>query len=174
MLHECCRFKLWMPLSKSLNFSIGPIPSTELLCEVMDLVKQVGCPIKKAQLYQRFGNILHMWHRYSGLSDRVVMVWCGFHFYHMFSLLVHSLGLYHHLSFYLCKHLYKCYPRSSAKCTLLWHLTCPRFSQSLISFLCYSTIFSRPALWGITMLYVQDMINIVSDFPRALALSPQL
>ena len=35
-------------------------PSTELLGEVMKLVKQVGCPIKKAQLYQRFGNILHM------------------------------------------------------------------------------------------------------------------
>jgi hypothetical protein len=34
-------------------------PSTELLCEVKELVKQVGCPIEKAKLYKRFGNIPH-------------------------------------------------------------------------------------------------------------------
>jgi hypothetical protein len=44
-------------------------PSTELLYEVMALVKQVGCPIKKAQLYRRFGNILHMRNIYFGPSD---------------------------------------------------------------------------------------------------------
>jgi hypothetical protein len=44
-------------------------PSTELLYEVIALVKQVRCPIKKAQLYGRFGNFLHMRNIYFGPSD---------------------------------------------------------------------------------------------------------
>jgi hypothetical protein len=44
-------------------------PSAELLYEVMALVMQVRCPIKKAQLHQRFGNILHMQNRYFWPSD---------------------------------------------------------------------------------------------------------
>lgn len=44
-------------------------PSTELLYEAIALVKQFGCPIKKAQLYRRFGNILHMRNIYFGPSD---------------------------------------------------------------------------------------------------------
>jgi len=44
-------------------------PLTELLCEVLPLVKQIGCPIKKENVSWRLGKILHMHNRHAEISD---------------------------------------------------------------------------------------------------------
>jgi len=111
-------------ISKSLN-SHRTNPSTELLCEVWIWWSKFDV-IKKAQLYQRLATFC-ICDIDIPLSDRVGYVVVWFHFLSYVLLLVHSLGFVSHLSFYLCKHLYKCYPRLSAKVHPVWHLTCPRF-----------------------------------------------